>query len=87
LLKVNSSLIPNQVEQLKCVLCYSSISNATIDSCNTCIVSFDLGMSRAGLDIFVLIVHFLNDKLELCHVIVGLFLKLYKRLEVPWLCK
>ncbi len=43
------------------------------DVCNTCIVSFDLWMSR--VDIFFLIVHFLNDKWEVCHVIVD-FLKI-----------
>jgi hypothetical protein len=30
-------------------------------------------MLRKGIDIFVPIVHFLNDKWELCHVIVGFF--------------
>jgi hypothetical protein len=34
----------------------------TFESCNTCIRSFDLWMSRVGEDTFVLIVHFLNDK-------------------------
>ncbi len=42
-------------------------------SCNTCIMSFDLWMSRGGIDTFVLIVHFLNNKWEPCHVIVGFF--------------
>jgi hypothetical protein len=30
-------------------------------------------MSRGGVDTFVLIIHFLNDKWELCHVIEGFF--------------
>jgi hypothetical protein len=45
----------------------------TIDSCNTCISSFDLWMSQGGVDIFVLIFHFLNDKWEPCHVTIGFF--------------
>ncbi len=45
----------------------------TLHSCNTCIVFFNLWMSRGGVDIFVLIVHFLNDKWEPCHVTIGFF--------------
>jgi hypothetical protein len=45
----------------------------TLDSCNTYIVSFDLWMSRGGVDTFVLIVHFLNDKWEFYHVTIGFF--------------
>jgi hypothetical protein len=30
-------------------------------------------MSRGGITTFVLIIHFLNDKWEPCHVIVGFF--------------
>jgi hypothetical protein len=40
---------------------------------NTCMVSFDLWMSRAEVDTFVFIVHFLNDKWEPCHVTIGFF--------------
>jgi hypothetical protein len=36
-----------------------------LESCNTCIVSFELWMSRAGVDVFVFIVQFLNGKWEL----------------------
>jgi hypothetical protein len=43
------------------------------ESCNTCTVSFDLWMSRVGVDTFVLTMHFLNDKWELCHVTIGFF--------------
>jgi hypothetical protein len=42
-------------------------------SCNTCTMSFDLWMSRGGINIFILIVHFLNNKWKPCHVIVGFF--------------
>jgi len=42
--------------------------------CSICIMSFDLWMSTRGIDTFVLIVHFLNNKWEPCHVIMG-FLK------------
>ncbi len=44
---------------------------STLESCNTCMVSFDLWMSRLGVDTFVFIVHFLNDKWEPCHVTIG----------------
>jgi len=30
-------------------------------------------MSRGGVDTFILIVHFLNDKWEPCHVTIGFF--------------
>jgi hypothetical protein len=36
-------------------------------------MSFDLWMSRRGIDNFVLIVHFLNHNWEPCHVTIGLF--------------
>jgi hypothetical protein len=45
----------------------------TLHSCNTFTVSFNLWMSRGGVDTFVLIVHFLNDKWEPCHVTIGFF--------------
>jgi hypothetical protein len=45
----------------------------SVASCNTCTMSFDLWMSQGGVDIFVLIVHFSNDKWELCHVTMGFF--------------
>jgi hypothetical protein len=44
-----------------------------LESCNTCTISFDLWMSTARVDTFVLIVHFLNDKWEPCHVTIGFF--------------
>jgi hypothetical protein len=43
----------------------------TFDSCNTHIISFDLWISKGGVDAFVLLVHFLNDKWEPCHVTIG----------------
>ncbi len=30
-----------------------------LESCNSCIMNFDLWMCKAGMDIFILIVHFL----------------------------
>jgi hypothetical protein len=36
-------------------------------------MSFDLWMSRKGIGTFVMILHFLNDKWEPCHVIMGYF--------------
>jgi hypothetical protein len=45
----------------------------SVESCNSCTVSFDLWMSRAGMDTFVLNVHFLNDKWEPCRVKIYLF--------------
>jgi hypothetical protein len=47
---------------------------SALESCNTCMVSFHLWMSRLGVDTFVFIMHFLNDKWEPCHVTIG-FLK------------
>jgi len=45
----------------------------SLASCNTCIMSFDLWMLKGGVDTFVLIVQFLNDKWEFCHVTMGFF--------------
>jgi len=36
-------------------------------------MSFDLWMLKGGVDTFVLIVQFLNDKWEFCHVTMGFF--------------
>jgi hypothetical protein len=47
--------------------------SSTLESYNTCMVSFDLWMFRMGVDTFILIVHFLNDKWEPCHVTIGFF--------------
>jgi hypothetical protein len=44
-----------------------------IDSCHTCTLSFDLWMSKGGVNTFVLIAQFLNDKWELCQVTWGFF--------------
>jgi hypothetical protein len=43
----------------------------TFDSCRTCMVSFDLLISKGGVDTFVLITHFLNDTWESYHVTSG----------------
>ncbi len=48
-------------------------TSSTFESCNMCIVFFDLWMSRGGVDTFVLIIHFLNDKWKLYHVTIGFF--------------
>jgi len=45
----------------------------SLASCNICTMSFDLWMVKGGVDTFVLIVHFSNDKWEFCHVIMGFF--------------
>jgi hypothetical protein len=45
----------------------------TFDSYNTCTVSFNLWKSRGGVDTFVFIVHFLNDKWEPCDVTIAFF--------------
>jgi hypothetical protein len=42
------------------------------EPCDTCMVSFDLWMSR-GMDTFVLITHLLNHNWEFGHVTIGLF--------------
>jgi hypothetical protein len=46
---------------------------STLKSCHSCTVSFDLWMSKIGMDTLVMIVHFLNDKWETCHIIVRFF--------------
>ncbi len=38
---------------------------SSFESCNMCIVFFDLWMSRGGVDTFVLIIYFSNDEWEL----------------------
>jgi hypothetical protein len=43
------------------------------EACDTCMMSFELWMSRGGVDTFVLIVHFLNHNWGLGHVIIGLY--------------
>ncbi len=43
------------------------------ESCNSCIVSFELWMFRTRLNTFVSIVHFLNDNWEPCYVTIGFF--------------
>jgi len=45
----------------------------SLESCHSCIVSFHLWMSKAGVDTFVMIVHFLNDQWEPCHITIGFF--------------
>jgi len=42
-------------------------------SCNICTMSFDLWMVKGGVDTFVLIVHFFNDKWDFCHVTIVFF--------------
>jgi hypothetical protein len=49
------------------------IISEAFEACDICMVSFDLWMSRGGVDTFVLIVHFLNHNWELGHVIIGFF--------------
>ncbi len=44
----------------------------TLEACDIYTLSFELWMSR-GVDIFVLIVHFLNHNWEPGHVTIGLF--------------
>ncbi len=46
---------------------------STFKSCHSCTISFDLWMSKVRVDTFVMIMHFLNDKWEPCHIIVGFF--------------
>ncbi len=45
----------------------------TLDSCMTCTSSFDHWMSQGGVDTFVFIVHFSNDKWEPYHVIITFY--------------
>lgn len=48
----------------------------TFEFYNSCIMNFDLWMSRAKVNKFVLIVHFLNEKWEPCHVITIRFFEM-----------
>ncbi len=63
-----NEILPKIIEKTK-----EKYISLTLESCNTCMISFDLWMSRARVDTFVLIVHFLNDKWEPCHVTIGSF--------------
>jgi hypothetical protein len=45
----------------------------SLESCHFCIVSFHLWMSKVRVDTFVMIVHFLNDQWEPCHITIGFF--------------
>jgi hypothetical protein len=44
-----------------------------LESSNTCIVNFDLWMSKRGVETFVLIVHFLSHNWKPSHIKIGLF--------------
>jgi hypothetical protein len=46
---------------------------STFKSCHSCTLSFDLWMSKTGMDTFVMIVHFLNEKWEPCHITIHFF--------------
>jgi hypothetical protein len=46
---------------------------SSFESCHFCTSSFDVWMSRVEVDTFVMIVHFLNDQWEPCHITVGYF--------------
>jgi hypothetical protein len=56
---------------------------------NSCNMSFDLWMSRVGVDTFIFIVHFLNDKWEPCHVTIDFLettnhFRIAMALQVKW---
>ncbi len=51
---------------------------------NSCNMSFDLWMSKAKMDTFVFIVHFLTDKWVPCHVTIDFF-ETTKNFRLPWL--
>jgi hypothetical protein len=63
-----NEILPKIIEKMK-----EKYLSSALDSCNTCMVSFDLWMFRARVDTFVFIVHFLDDKWEPCHVTIGFF--------------
>jgi hypothetical protein len=60
--------------------------SSALNSCNTCMVSFDLWMFRTRVDTFVLILHFLDDKWDPCHVTIGFFEIVENFEKMPWLC-
>jgi hypothetical protein len=45
----------------------------SFESCHSSIVSFHLWMYKAKVDTFVMIVHFLNDQWEPCHITIRFF--------------
>ncbi len=63
-----NGILPRVVERTK-----EKFIVSTFKSCHSCIVLFDIWMLRAGVDTFVMIVHFLNNKWEPYHIIVGFF--------------
>ncbi len=63
-----SDILPRMVELTKDKYVYWSL-----ESCHSCIISFHLWMSKARVDTFVIIVHFLNDQWEPCRIIVRFF--------------
>jgi hypothetical protein len=63
-----NEILPRMVEKTKEMYISSSL-----ESCNSCTVSFDLWMSAIRMDTFIMIIHFLNDQWEPFHVIVGFF--------------
>ncbi len=58
--KLRHDILPRIVERTKKRFVFP-----TFDSYNTYTIYFDLWMSRGGVDIFVIIVHFLNDRWSL----------------------
>jgi len=63
-----NDILPRMVEFTK-----DKYVSSSFESCHSCIVFFNLWMFKAGMDTFVMIVHFLNAQWEPCHIIVGLF--------------
>jgi hypothetical protein len=62
-----SNILLRLVEKTKTKFMFKAL-----EACDTCIMSFDLWMSRE-VDTFVLIVHFLNHNWEHGHVTIDLF--------------
>jgi hypothetical protein len=63
-----NDILPRMVELTKNKYVFWSL-----ESCHSCIVSFDVWMSKAKVDTFVMIVHFVNAQWEPCHITVGFF--------------
>ncbi len=63
-----NDILPRVAERTK-----ESFILSTVKSCHFCIVSFDLWMSKAEMDTFVMIMHFQNNKWEPYHITVSFF--------------
>ncbi len=63
-----NDILPRVVEQTK-----RRFISSTFKSCHSYTILFDLWMSKVKVDTFVMIMHFLSNKWEPCHITIGFF--------------